>query len=237
MKQILTSAIILLFTASNTWAQKYPEGFLTDKTGPSDYDFVQAPPTMTSGAFAEDFYYYQWGIQQREIEGKSEKALSDEMTTLYEAFSSCAGINLTPEETPEITLLCLRTVADISKANTAVKNKYQRKRPFATFNAPSLKPETDDYVAKTFSYPSGHSSRGYAFAMALCTVIPSQTTAIMLRAQEYALNRVVCGHHWKSDTEASLLLAATMFTNVVCTDEYQAQLQKARAEYQRLSNR
>lgn len=48
------------------------------------------------------------------------------------------------------------------------------------------------------------------------------------------MNRVICGHHWKSDTDASLQLAATMFANVVCTDEYQAQLKKARAEYKRI---
>ena len=48
------------------------------------------------------------------------------------------------------------------------------------------------------------------------------------------MNRVICGHHWKSDNDASLLLAATMFANVVCTDEYQAQLKKARAEYKRI---
>lgn len=56
----------------------------------------------------------------------------------------------------------------------------------------------------------------------------------MERAQEYALNRVICGHHWKSDVDASLVLAAAMFANVVCTDEYQAQLKKARAEYKRI---
>jgi len=33
----------------------------------------------------------------------------------------------------------------------------------------------------------------------------------MDRAQAYAMNRVICGHHWKSDTDASLLLAATIY--------------------------
>lgn len=115
-----------------------------------------------------------------------------------------------------------------------VKEKYQRTRPFATFKEESLKPWTDDEEAKTLSYPSGHSSRGYMFAFALCTVAPQYTTEIMERAQQYALNRVICGHHWKTDTDASLLLAATLFANVVCTDEYQAQLKKAREEYKNL---
>ena len=142
---------------------------------------------------------------------------------------------MTPETTPEIILLCDRAVSDASIANTTVKKKYQRVRPFATFKEESLKPWTDDEEAKTLSYPSGHSTRGYMFALALCTVAPEHTTEIMLRAQAYAINRVICGHHWKTDIDASLLLAATMFANVVCTDEYQAQLKKARAEYQSLT--
>ncbi len=235
MKQLLLTAAATFLAITNVWAQ-FPGGYLTDETRPTQYDFVKAPPSLTSGAFAYDFYYYQWGREQRDSADVSAQALSDEAAKLYSVYgeSNCIGINLTPETTPEIILLCERAVTDVSKANTAVKNKYQRVRPFATFKEESLKPWTDDEEAKTLSYPSGHSSRGYMYALALCTVAPQYTTQIMTRAQAYALNRVICGHHWKSDTDASLLLAATMFANVVCTDEYQAQLKKARAEYQSL---
>ena len=236
MKKLFLTIVAAFLATSSVWAQ-YPDGFLTDETRPTQYDFVKAPPLLTSGAFAYDFYYYQWGRGQRDSTGVSEQALSDEAAELFSVYgeSNCIGINLSRETTPEIILLCERAATDAHKANTTVKNKYQRTRPFATFKEESLKPWTDDEEAKTLSYPSGHSSRGYMFALALCTVAPAYTTEIMLRAQQYALNRVICGHHWKSDTDASLLLAATMFANVVCTDEYQAQLKKARAEYQSLT--
>lgn len=235
MKQLFLTAVAAFLATSSVWAQ-HPDGYLTDETRPKQYDFVKAPPSLTSGAFAYDFYYYQWGREQRDSAGVSEQALSDEAAPLYKVYgeSNCIGINLSYETTPEIILLCERAVTDASIANTTVKNKYQRMRPFATFKEESLKPWTDEEEAKTLSYPSGHSSRGYIFALALCTVAPEYTTDIMLRAQAYAINRVICGHHWKTDTDASLLLAATMFANVVCTDEYQAQLKKARAEYQSL---
>ena len=54
------------------------------------------------------------------------------------------------------------------------------------------------------------------------------------RARIYAENRVICGHHWKTYTDAALMLAAGIFATVVSTDGYQEQLKKARAEYQRL---
>ena len=136
--------------------------------------------------------------------------------------------------TPEIIRLCERAASDANKANSTVKDEYQRIRPFVTFEEPSLNPDNDASKGESYSYPSGHASRGYAFALALCTVAPEHTSDIMLRAQYYALNRVVCGHHWKSDIDASLLLASAMFANIVCTDEYQQQLVKAREEYKRV---
>ena len=46
------------------------------------------------------------------------------------------------------------------------------------------------------------------------------------RARIYAENRVICGHHWKTDTDAALMLAAGTFATVVSTDGYQEQLKK-----------
>ena len=236
MKKLFLMAVVAIATVTNIWGQKFPDGYLTDETYPS-YDFVPAPPSLTSGEFAYDFYHYQTGRNLREVDGISEQALFDEAAQLYQVFDEeVIGFNLSRENTPEIILLCERAVSDASKGNTTVKKKYERIRPFATFHDPSLKPETDDEEAKTFSYPSGHSSRGYMFAFALCTVMPEKTSEIMDRAQYYAYNRVICGHHWKSDTDASLLLSSALFANVVCTEAYQQQLKKAREEYQNLKN-
>ncbi|MBR1547457.1 MAG: phosphatase PAP2 family protein [Prevotella sp.] len=235
MKRTSLLAIIAIAAVANVWGQSFPDPYLKD--GLSDYNFILPPPSLTSGEFAYDFYHYQHGREMREMENVSEQALSDESAHLYAVFNKeVIGIDLSYETTPEIIELCERAVSDAVKGNTTVKKIYQRIRPFATFNDASLKPETDEEEAKTFSYPSGHSSRGYMYALALCTVMPENTTPIMLRAENYAYNRVICGHHWKSDTDASLLLASGIFANIVCTDEYQAQLKLAREEYQKLKD-
>lgn len=235
MKKYFLTAIIAVAIVTHLGAQNYPDPFLANDLDEDFFYFVLPPAPLTSGEFAYDFYHYQHGRELREIDGISEQALFDEAAQLYEVFDNkVIDIELSRENTPEILLLCERAVSDASKANTTVKKKYQRMRPFATFHDPSLKPEEDEEEAKTFSYPSGHSSRGYMFALALCTVMPEKTPEIMIRAQYYAYNRVICGHHWKSDTDASLLLATAMFANVVCTDDYQAQLAKAREEYQNI---
>lgn len=224
--------IALLSGAQMATAQEN-ESFLNDESRPKG-DWIPDPPSMTDGAFGDDFYYYQWGLQKRSEDGVSERALSDEAIPLNDAFSDALGIAISAENTPAIYTLCTTAVTDAHKANSVVKNLYQRVRPFATFNQPSLKYWTDEEEKATFSYPSGHSSRGYMFAMTLCTVAPEMADKIMARAVEYALNRVICGHHWKSDTNASLLLVAGIFPTIVATEKFQQQLAKAREEYLRL---
>ena len=234
MKKLFFTAVAVLVSVSS-WGQFLPAGYLTDETRPKDYAFILPPPSSTDGAYANDVYYYKWGRDKRANEELSEQALSDENASLYRVFGEdVIGITLSRRTTPEIIRLCERAASDANKANSAVKDEYQRPRPFVTFEEPSLNPDNDASKAESYSYPSGHASRGYAFALALCTVVPEHTSEIMLRAQYYALNRVVCGHHWKSDIDASLLLASAMFANIVCTDEYQQQLVKAREEYKRV---
>jgi len=232
------AVVFCLFATATLWAQqKTPEyePYMAQEALPDGVEFLPAPPSMTSGEFYNDFYYYQWGVKQREDSLVSQRALEDEKGDLPAVFSEAFGWPLSAEETPEIVRLASRASYDAYYANKHVKDHYQRIRPYAVFNQPSLQPEADEKRKVTWSYPSGHSSCGYMFALALCTVNPDRTEQIMQRAREYAMNRIVCGHHWKSDTEASLLLVAGLFTNIVITEEYQQQLEKARKEFKKLS--
>lgn len=235
--QILLTAVTLCgFSAAPGWAQKYAEPFLSDETRPNGLLWLPEPPELTSGEFTYDFYYYQLGRKLREEEGVSEQALSDESAALSDVFSEALDIELSYEDTPEIMNLVERATTDVHRANTVVKNHYKRVRPFAQFKEPSLKPETDEEEAATYSFPSGHSSRGWMYALVLASVVPECAEELFDRAHAYADNRIVCGHHWKSDTDASLMLAAGIFATVVSTEEYRAQLVKAREEYERLKS-
>lgn len=211
---------------------QYADPYLTDETRPDAVAWLPEPPLPMSGEFYNDFYFYEWGKSQRETRG--EQALWDESAGLYEVFSESMGIKLSPELTPEIWTLASGATSDAMAAKKKTKSYYQRRRPFATFAEPSLKPEEDEAEATSSSYPSGHAVAGWMFALALCTVAPEHTGDILERAGEYALNRVICGHHWMSDIDAGLMLSMGVFTNVVVTEAYQKQLVKARAEYQRI---
>jgi acid phosphatase (class A) len=94
--------------------------------------------------------------------------------------------------------------------------------------------EEDSTYIESFSYPSGHSVRGWVYALTLALVVPDSTEALISRAQEYAVNRVVCGRHWKSDTEASLIEATALMSRLLSNEQFLAQLERARREYAQL---
>ena len=171
-------------------------------------------------------------MECRQDESNVQNAVWDDGAELYEVFDSILGLGhrLDYETTPEILYLCERAVSDVDAANKVVKNKYKRMRPYVTFKEESLTPEND---AKKAGPSVIHQATP---AEVICTHwcfvrLPERTNEILVRAEKYAQNRVVCGHHWKSDIDASLLLAAGMFANVVRTEAFQEQLKKARAEY------
>ena len=121
--------------------------------------------------------------------------------------------------------------------STSTQDYYRRTRPFAYFNEPSLVSAIDSVKRKTYSYPSGHSMRGWTYALTLALVATERTEALMLRARQYAMNRVICGRHWKSDIDASLMEATALMTRLENNEAFGRQLEKAREEYRRLTAR
>jgi acid phosphatase (class A) len=64
-------------------------------------------------------------------------------------------------------MLLRRTMGDASLATSKAKNQYKRVRPFVALNAHTCTPQDEAFLAKNGSYPSGHSSIGWAWALVL----------------------------------------------------------------------
>lgn len=116
---------------------------------------------------------------------------------------------------------------DASLAGAAAKTLFNRKRPWAV---DTTIPTCDPNDAPLTSYPSGHSTRGYAIAMTYALLIPEKAQAFMSRGADYAYSRQVCGSHYPSDTAASQALAASLVATLIKNPEFQAKLEAARSE-------
>ncbi|MBO6216204.1 MAG: phosphatase PAP2 family protein [Prevotella sp.] len=214
----------------------YPQPFLNDSTRPDGLKFIPAPPQNTDPAFCCDFYYYQWGKQQRDTPFGTQARL-DGPQELYEAFSGAFGMTISPELTPEINNFAGGASGDGHRANKRVKDYYKRIRPYVVFAEPSLVPETDEKESTSYCYPSGHATRGYVYAMALALIEPDSADVLMKRAYDYALGRVVAGYHYKSDIDASAILAASVMRALAGNDAFKKQMEKAKKEYAQLKKK
>lgn len=216
--------------------QRQSRPFLTKEELPDCRAFLTDPPGVNSEAFGNDTYYYEWGKKQRST-ARGLQATIDELKWASRVFSPAAGFFIGPEESPEIFKLVEGASKDASAANKRAKRFYRRTRPFVHFEEPSLVPELDSIIARGYSYPSGHSVRGWTYAFTLALVVPDSTEALISRARDYAVNRVICGRHYKSDVDASLLVATAVMSRLLANKEFLAQLERARKEYQKKQRR
>jgi acid phosphatase (class A) len=96
-------------------------------------------------------------------------------------FSCAAGVRLSPGETPATYRLLANVGADTARANNAAKDHWQRLRPFLIDKGPVCESKQD--LAKSYDYPSGHTTRGWTFGLVLADLEPDRATPILTRAR------------------------------------------------------
>jgi acid phosphatase (class A) len=99
----------------------------------------------------------------------------------------------------ELRSLARQVEDDVRPYVRAAKKHFLRLRPYEV--EPRLTPCIHD-VRRDLSYPSGHATYGYVMAYLLSEMVPERRTQLMVRAREFAEQRVVCGVHFPSDIEA-----------------------------------
>lgn len=224
------SALLSIISAEGYKTEMKTPRFLSNEELPNPLRFIPEPPQPGTGPFDNDTYYYHYGKTQRPTPRGNQAAL-DEVQWTSKAFSEAAGIVISAEETPEIFKLAQGAQKDATATNRTAKNHFRRMRPYVYFNEPSLVYEADKENRSTFSYPSGHTIRGWVYALTLALVIPDSTEALIARAQEYGIHRVICGRHYKSDIDASLVEATAVMSKLLSNEDFLEQLEKARKEY------
>ena len=208
-------------------------GYLPKGAAPDAAQFLNPPPDPDSPLQAADETEFQ---QTRKLadgpRGRLAAADADlELPSGAQAFDCAVGARLDPATTPTLLKLMARIRADAAQVYNQGKENWRRPRPFAgrdveTCVLPAERP-------KGYSYPSGHSTIGWAWALALAEVEPERASQILARGRAFGESRIVCGVHWESDVEAGRTSGAALFA-VLSTDRaFQADLANARAELAR----
>ncbi len=148
---------------------------------------------------------------------------------VLENFACVLGTRIDQARVPAVINLLERARLDLAHATRAPKVHYRRLRPFVGNEAPICVMRTQA-LTDSFSYPSGHATQGWAYALILAALVPEKATPILVRGRAYGESRVVCGVHWLSDVVAGRLTGTSVFAALMGDPTFRADLEKARAE-------
>lgn len=150
-----------------------------------------------------------------------------------DAFSCSLGIPVSEEDTPALYMLLRRTLTDVGLASYSAKNAYQRERPFMVNGAPICTPEDEQLLRKDGSYPSGHTSIGWGWALILTELSPDQTDVLIARGRTFGESRNVCNVHWYSDVVAGRLVGAAAVSKLHDNEQFLTAMDAARSDIAR----
>ena len=209
-------------------------GYLRRDELPDMSRVLPPPPAPGSAAFAADLEAYQSASRLQETPRWALAARDADLDfPAADAVFSCAlGIPISESATPQLHLLLRRTLVDALDGTDTTKDRYRRKRPFMVTGDPTCKPEREPQM-KAQSYPSGHASVGWAWALALVQIAPERAEPILRRGYAFGMSRVVCRAHWKSDVEAGRTVAAAVVSRLHANRAFVAQMAEAKKEVER----
>lgn len=211
----------------------YVAGYIyPGKLVPDSKALMPPPPVPGTVAYALDQDFSSRSFALRGTP-RFELAASDYDLSFPHAagvFSCALNAPVTEQDTPRLYVLLRRVQTDAVVSTYGAKDFYKRQRPFQINNEPICVPSAVGHLLKSPSYPSGHTSIGWAWALVLTEISPEQTDAILYRARIYGENRMVCNHHWLSDVTWGYFMGAAAVARIHADPAFRADVEAAKAE-------
>jgi len=207
-------------------------GYLDRKALPNSLALLPPPPGEGSAQAAADLDTYR---ATRALRGSPRWNVATQDANLRfpaaaDTFACALGVPVSAEATPNLNMLLRRTLTDAGLATYAAKDHYQRTRPFVALKESTCTPAEEPALTKDGSYPSGHASLGWAWALILTEVSPERTDALLARGYAFGQSRVICGVHWQSDVVAGRVMGAAAVARLQTDPTFTAQVARAREE-------
>ena len=208
------------------------KGYLPKEALPDSSALLPPPPAVGSAAAALDQDVARANLAFRDTP-RWRLAAMDANLEFPEAagvFSCAIGAPVNREDTPRLYRMLRRVMTDAGFATFAGKDKYQHARPFMLDGQPTCTPDREKDLREQGSYPSGHTSIGWAWALALAEASPDESTAILARGRAFGESRLVCNVHWQSDVIEGRFIGAATVARLHDEPEFLADLAAAKAE-------
>ena len=215
-----------------------PKYYLAAEQMPDASKFLPSPPGFHDIAFIVDSSVYEAGKSIRDTE-RGRLAVEEAATYVeyfLKRFSPAMEVELTPEKYPFLASFIGKSCRAARNSISVAKDYFKRERPYQYFEEPTPVPEDEERNDFT-SYPSGHSIRYWMIALVLSSIDPEHQEAILKTGYECCQSRTIVGFHYQSDVDAAKLAASASFARLSAEKSWLKDLQRARKEFQRVSQR
>jgi acid phosphatase (class A) len=228
---ILSSTALGAEKASG-WGHDWPEGYLAKPLLPDSLSLL--PPSPTWGT-PRQLMDEALNAEALALEGTARFHLATKDADLdfpaaADNFSCALGVEISADKTPVLYDLMRRTMTDAGHSTKLAKDKYQRKRPFQINGKKTCTPDDEAFLRDNGSYPSGHATIGWTWALILAQISPGKSNAVLERGRSFGDSRVICNVHWQSDVVEGRLLGAAVVAKLHSVAEFKADLETVKTE-------
>ena len=234
MKRIFIILTGLLLSGIWVFAQD-DQPYLSQEEVMSSVRLLPPPPQEGSIEFLLDkIAYWEYFKLRTDHPERAAQAIADaDLSDVGYKFEEAFGLRVTKETMPETWLLLARSLECFgSSGSNEAKQYYKRQRPFVYFGSTTLTPDDDGWMRTNYSYPSGHTANYWGLGYILAELRPECSEALLQRAEQGGISRLIVGAHWASDVAAGRMVAASVFQFLKDNPKFQAQFQKAKQEVQ-----
>jgi len=197
--------------------------------GQLDLRDILPPPPAEGSLQAQAELEELHRIENARTPEQAQAALADEAEEDVFVFRTILGPNFTTDKLPLATQFFQHLRNDGAVLTAVAKADWSRQRP------PVVDPTLHAIGhGKPGSYPSGHATSGWLAGLELAAMLPEKREAILLRAADYAHNRLVCGVHYPSDIVASQVAATALTQSLQQSAKFRADFATAKAEVRAL---
>ena len=234
MKKLIVFLMLALSWAT-LHAQDYTP-YLSQEEVRSSLRLLPPPPQEGSAEFLLDkIAYWEYFKLRTDNPERAAQAITDaDLSDIGVKFADAFGIAVTPETMPETYELIIHSLECFGSSGcNEAKKFYKRTRPFVYFGSHTLTLKDEVWLKTNYSYPSGHTANYFGIAYILADLRPERSDALLMRANEGGISRLIVGAHWASDVAAGRMVAASVYEYLKRDPDFQAQFEKAREEVRR----
>ncbi len=232
MRKTLLLGSVFLFVCGAAFADaQKPQGYLDAASAPDTTVILPHAPVKGTARYEADRKIF---LRTRKLKGSARWAMAVNDDDYFDPavakdFTCALGVTINPTDEPHLTALITRMGTDLGHAGSAAKNFNKRKRPFLIDKGATCVPITPEF-AKSYDYPSGHSTYSWGLGLVLAEIAPDRATQVLARARAYGESRVVCGVHNASAVDAGRTEASIVIAALHSSSEFRADLDAARTE-------